>query len=67
MEDVISYALAVLAALVGIWGTLKGIAALTPTPKDDEFVAKAEPYVEDVIDAAERLTSTDLDGDGQVG
>jgi hypothetical protein len=67
MEDVISYALAVLAALVGIWGTLKGIAVLTPTQKDDEFVAKAEPYVEDVIDAAERLTSTDLDGDGQVG
>jgi hypothetical protein len=67
MEDVITYALAALAGLVGIWGTLKGIAALTPTQKDDEFVAKAEPFVESAIDAAERVTSKDLDGDGQVG
>tara|TARA_Y100000401_G_C8318203_1_gene223751 strand:- start:1078 stop:1281 length:204 start_codon:yes stop_codon:yes gene_type:complete len=67
MDEIITYILAGFVGIIGLWGTLKGIAVLTPTDKDDEFVAKAEPFVDSAIDLAERASNRDLDGDGEVG
>lgn len=57
MEDIATY-VAAGAAIVGlIWGIVKIVVKLTPTPKDDEFVAKADGIVNSTVDA--------LDGDGK--
>ena len=67
MEDVLVWGGAAMVALAGIWQAAKRFAAASPTTKDDEFIEKAEPYVDGAIDTAEKLTGKDLDGDGSVG
>lgn len=44
------------AIIVGlVWAIVKKVVEMTPTKKDDEFVAKADPIVQAAVDA--------LDGD----
>jgi hypothetical protein len=67
MESIIEYVFAVIVGLIAVWGGIIQVAAKTPTPKDDEFVAKVKPYADKAVPVAEKLTGQDLDGDGKVG
>ena len=63
----IVYALLTLGALLGLWRAFGKVAAVTTTTKDDEFFAKVDPIVGQVVDGLETLTGKDVDGDGTVG
>lgn len=50
MDNISVYIVAGATILGFIWGIAKVIVKLTKTTKDDEFVAKAGPTIEKVID-----------------
>ena len=63
----IVYTLISLGALIGLWRAFGTVASVTPSTKDDEFFAKVDPIVGQVVDAVETVTGKDVDGDGTVG
>ena len=63
----IVYALIAVGALLGLWRAFGTVASVTTTTKDDEFFAKVDPTVNNVVDGLETLTGKDIDGDGTVG
>ena len=63
----IVYALLALGALLGLWRAFGKATVVTTTTKDDEFFAKVDPVVTQVVDGLETLTGKDIDGDGTVG
>jgi len=63
----ISYVVIGVGVVVGLWKAFGKVSALTATTKDDEFFAKVDPLVEQVVDVAESVTGKDLDSDGTIG
>ncbi|MDC1295534.1 hypothetical protein N8077_04295 [Myxococcota bacterium] len=61
MEEVIFWAGIVVVALTGIWAVVKKVVAATPTTSDDEAIAKAAPYVDTVLDVAEKALASTKD------
>ena len=65
MEEIMLYGGIVVVTLAGVWTLVKRIVALTPTLKDDEAIAKAEPFVDTALELGGKLTGKDVPSEGQ--